>query len=347
MASKLLVFIGAGASYDCADSEVASLESNYQPPLVKELFAARGTFNDILKKYPRVEALSDEIRTRLVRDKISLEALLKEFQAETDLGLKKQYWEIPYYLQEIIGTVSTKYVITGATKFVSLVKTIIKSAKFEKVMLATTNYDTFLEQALEKADYTFFNLPSYIEQSRKISLVKLHGSVNWGKEIKNEITMSTSVDGTLALLATDLVVDTQIHLLNGFSSQIDGGMYVGSKLHYYPALSIPVEGKSDFNCHTDHLQVFESFITDCTDFLFIGFSGKDQHILEKFQPIDNIEKIKFVNGSEKSARATLEFFRAYNSKFPVVGQVDEAGHFYPSGFKEFVKTGGLEKFINN
>lgn len=108
-----------------------------------------------------------------------------------------------------------------------------------------------------------------------------------------------------------------------------------------------MEGKSDFNCHAGHLKAFESFLTECANFLFVGFSGKDQHILEKFKPVSKIEKIRIVNGSEKSARETLDFFRAYNTNFPIVGQMDNDGHFYPSGFKDFVKTGELDKFINN
>ena len=80
---KLTVIVGAGASFDCVQENVADFDVDYRPPLTKDLFAFRGAFNRILSKYPKAEALSDQIRTR-VSTGTSIEAILREFALEED-----------------------------------------------------------------------------------------------------------------------------------------------------------------------------------------------------------------------------------------------------------------------
>ena len=110
MGRKLAVILGAGSSYDCVTANVTQYDANYSPPLTKDLFAFRASFNEILRKYPKAEALSDQIRTRVAAGD-SLEAILRSLEAERNIFLKRQYYAIPLYLQELLGEVTAHYVV--------------------------------------------------------------------------------------------------------------------------------------------------------------------------------------------------------------------------------------------
>ena len=49
----IAVILGAGASFDCADAEVAPVRVDWQPPLVNQLFENRGSFNPVLQQSPQ------------------------------------------------------------------------------------------------------------------------------------------------------------------------------------------------------------------------------------------------------------------------------------------------------
>lgn len=181
----LTIIFGAGASFDCADGNNSQLRGGYRPPLVKDLFAFRPEFNDILSKYRRAETLSDDIRDKLGRG-ISIESILKGYSQKNPLIRRKQYWEVPLFLQELLGEVSRRYVINGVTRFETLINAVIDSP-YQRVMFVTVNYDLFLERALERITGVIFeDLRAYFPPSQKWSLVKLHGSVTWGKQLLNQ-----------------------------------------------------------------------------------------------------------------------------------------------------------------
>lgn len=122
----LTVLLGAGASYDCASSPTSVVKDEFRPPLVKELFKNRPGFNNILTKYPKAEALSETIRARLANHENSenLETILRELDSEESIYLKKRLWEVPLYLQELLGEVSEHYVESGGTRFDTLISEI-------------------------------------------------------------------------------------------------------------------------------------------------------------------------------------------------------------------------------
>jgi len=208
----LTVVIGAGASHDCAASG-AEVQNDLRPPLTSELFGSRPSFNAILKNYPRVQALSDELRTKLGRGE-TVESLLRSFSEETSLVLKKQYWEIPYYLQELLGEVSKNYVQSGTTKFSTLFRSIMKS-DLEKVLFLTLNYDRFLEKAIsDVSGHKFLALSDYFPPHDKWALLKIHGSVDWGREILNFSTKWRNATAVLDVLS-ELTLSDDIAYLGG------------------------------------------------------------------------------------------------------------------------------------
>ena len=337
---NLTVIVGAGASYDCVDSSITTVNDGYRPPLTIDIFDPHDEFNEILNNYPKAEGLSDEIRTKLQGGTKSLESLLKDLESETDLQLKKQFWEIPLYLQELLGTISEKYVTYGGTKFDTLIRAILKS-NFENVLFLTTNYDLFIEKALEKFGYRFEDKFSYIPKDKKISLIKLHGSVNWGKKILNAIsvTSETKIVNVLDSISDELKLDQEICLLKGYQEKwrikITDHIVV-----YYPTIAVPIEGKTTFLCPRECLERASMHLMGCTNFLFIGFSGLDQSILDLFKLVRGVDKIKIINGTPGAGREMLIKLHRTNEAF-----LEREETIYGDGFNEFVGYGKLDKFL--
>ncbi len=340
ISKNLTVIIGAGASHDCVEAGVTDFNENYRPPLTKDLFSYKDSFNRILKSYPKAEALSDEIRTKLSNKNVSLETLLKELQSERDLELKKQYWQIPLYLQELLGTVSNHFVHTGATKFDRLIKVIWKSG-FEKVILLTLNYDLFIEKALQSFGYQFHDSPSYITKNKKFSLIKLHGSVNWGRKLLNSVNTTGSAVAILDSLQEDLKLGSGIHVLRGYEDRhrfTDGHFY-------YPAIAVPVEGKGEFVCPKEHLQAVSTFLMSCTNFLVIGFSGSDQYVLDQLKLVSDVDTLMIINEDKKPAQEVFEKLIRTNHKFFRRRRHKNRNPLYTDGFKNFVRNYELERFL--
>src|SRR5829696_8673118 len=77
--------------------------------------------------------------------------------------------------------------ITKATNYITLLDQIQQwRAPEEKVCIVTFNYDLMLEAALSTVGVIIRSLDDYIV-SDKYKLIKLHGSVNWARELETEI----------------------------------------------------------------------------------------------------------------------------------------------------------------
>ena len=72
---------------------------------------------------------------------------------------------------------------SGGTKYDTLVSTLLGS-KFDQVLFLALNYDLLLERAITSYDdVPFDHLDSYLPRKKKWSLIKPHGSVNWGRQL--------------------------------------------------------------------------------------------------------------------------------------------------------------------
>src|SRR4249919_2343903 len=104
---RLAVILGAGSSYDCGfESDV---DPEWRPPLVGQLFANRNsTFNPILSRYRRAESFAHEIRSEVRKGTEAFEKNLGSFAHSPDVNVRRAYAEVPFYLQELLGEVSSK-----------------------------------------------------------------------------------------------------------------------------------------------------------------------------------------------------------------------------------------------
>ena len=94
--SRLLVILGAGASYDSwLDAEP---DSSTIPPLTANLFA----FDEVLRQFLGADVLKSTIERR-VREGQGLETVLAELAAQTDPDVRRRVRQVPPYLRALIG----------------------------------------------------------------------------------------------------------------------------------------------------------------------------------------------------------------------------------------------------
>jgi len=341
MSKRLCVVLGAGSSYDCISD--VEFEPNFRPPLAAQLFENRSSFNAILRKYPGAEALSDLIRAR-VKNGDNLETVLRQIASEENVVLRKQFWEVPLYLQELLGEVSDHYVRAGATKFHTLVRG-IEAAGVQEVGYLTLNYDLFLERALTTIYGTVFNHPSaYLPDGLRWFLVKLHGSVNWGRRVVNVDSRIRSAGELLTGLKADPVLDSTFEVLGGYQESV---RYDREAFHY-PALAVPVEGKTGFVCPQEHLARTREFLASCTNFLVIGFGGLDKDLLDLLGLAPVVHSLLVVCGNAEASLATVKRLSEPMRLGPKVGVYRPLESYgYPGGFSHFIDSGALARFLGS
>ena len=338
--TTLTIVIGAGASYDCVSQGRSDIDLDYRPPLTNDIFASRRSFNGVLHKYQKVEALTDEIRTKLARG-LSIEQLLREFADERIFVLRKNYFEIPFYLQELLGEISFHYVRTGSTKFATLFRMILRS-EFKQVLLITLNYDLFLEKAITAlTGHTFVNLSSYFPTDQKWMLLKLHGSVLWGRPLLNSPAVG-STTGVLDALNEEPSLAAEIRVLRGHQDEqrTAGGLF------HFPCLAVPLDRKKQFACPTEQVEKAREFIRDCAAFLILGYSGLDLDVLELLGVAREVRAVKVVDESKEGGLQVLKRIAAANPLFGQIPPVNLGDAISERGFEQFMSSGESERFFD-
>ncbi len=329
---KLTVILGAGASHDLVSTQVTRVDSRYQPPLAADLFAYRETFATILDNYPRARALTATVATRVAGGE-SPEAVLRAVRDSGQPHLVRQFRHLPLYLQELFRTISDNYT-TEPANYTVLMNSVLGS-DFERVAFVTLNYDLFLEKSLEGIDGSQpTHIDEYAAAERKWMLIKLHGSADWGRVVLNTSSRrEANLDVALELIDQLTLEEDQLSEI-----QITGGRrWDGNKL-IYPAMTVPVDGKYEYNCPASHVESLEQFLTACDNFLIIGVSGQDDDLLDLLA--ENVKRCTHVAivGLTKAGEVDARFA----DHVPAFAGVSRET--YREGFSSFVK-GQLEQFL--
>lgn len=335
---RLAIILGAGSSYDCGRE--SDVEIHWRPPLVTELFGNRPTFNTILQQYPGAENLAYEIRGAVARGTEGFEEILRRFAYSTNRNVKLDYRHVPLYLQELIGDVSANYIRSGGTAFSTLVRA-LDTSHYERVLYMTVNYDLLLDRALERHyRIGFKSIDDYTAHRDRWALAKLHGSVNWGWQLQNGklsdiYTPTRRVD---EVTDDELNLDTRVEVLDGYKQ----GHRVRAQQFFYPALAPPIGDKDRFVCVPDHIEYTTEFLRQCTDFLIIGFSGLDSHVLGLLAVVPSVQNVEIVNGTSDEGRNTLDRISSASPAFAFA--TDRASKFH-GGLASYIGDGGFGKFL--
>ncbi len=341
----LMVIFGAGASYDSAPSyHPQSHESrqenvvNSRPPLADELFSNRPGFAGAMSRFPRCQALIPDLRH--LNPGESVERVLQRFQeqAETYEERHCQLAAIRFYLQSMMMECERHWfdVAKGVTNYRSLLDQLEfwRNKRKELICLVTFNYDRILEAALPTVGITIGKLPQYIS-SDHYKVIKLHGSVNWAREIIPP-TAQFSQTGDLI----DEVISRAAELDISQSYQITEKMGRVNQAVFFPAIAIPVERKRVYECPPDHLEVLTACIPQITKLMIIGWRATEYTFLHLL--VENLrEKLKgiVVSGSSESAKEVIAR----------LNENDIKGRFIAStgGFTDFILRHEADEFLKS
>jgi len=162
-------------------------------------------------------------------------------------------------------------------------------------------------------------------------LVKLHGSVNWGRKVRRPAQRRSSLSlDPLANIAIPSTVSPDSlaespsaeflanrfpnvrNLLDKTVSQREGyrdHSRRDGEDFYYPAMTIPVEGKSGFSGPPDHIQALQEFLPTCQNVLIIGVSGKDDDLLALLKEhLPQCDTVSLVADTESATRDVARRF---------------------------------------
>jgi hypothetical protein len=356
MARQLLVITGAGASADCVGhpSHGGQYErSNRKPPLVRELFDQR--YRDILDRYRLAQPVAAEIWSRLQegQEALSLENYLRdELRNSATPHRRAQYWSVPLYLQDLLHRCGLEYT-DNPDNIHRLVTALLD---LERVVFITLNYDTILDRVLENY-FTFDSLASYIEPTN-VSLIKLHGSVNWGRHVDTAGVKNPVADGYRNLchalaenperLAPDItfMFDAPGPAVLEMRGASDTGLV-------YPALSVPLGPDDEPSCPPNHLEALRQTLNQQSyghelHLLILGYSCLDTTPLTLIRESGSVIKsLVIASGSKDAGAAALDRIQNYMPGVAPAPELrpDDFVEIFDGGLSTFATPTNLRKLI--
>jgi hypothetical protein len=230
-------------------------------------------------------------------------------------------------------------VAKGITNHVTLLDQIERWRKAdEQVCLVTFNYDKILEKALSSVGIEVQNLSDYISND-SYKLIKLHGSVDWGREVETPIENITHMSAgdharTLINRTGEIKISKKYHMVSGIPIAKSGDIAL------FPALAIPVETKIDFECPAEHLDSLRSLIPQVDKILMIGWRASEQPFLQLLgENLQQEIRGLVVAGGKDDAQAAIENVR----RAGVQGEYMAA----EGGFTELVVNREADEFLQH
>lgn len=341
----LLVIFGAGASYDSVPALPPQQPHPYRPPLANELFADRELFAEAIRRFPRCQAVIPWLRQ--LPPGVTVESRLESFRAQADKYPErhKQLAAVRYYLHLMLTECERhwKDAAKGVTNYKSLLDQIEQHRKAEEpVCLVTFNYDSLLEEALPDVGLRIRDLSDYVGSHRHYRVIKLHGSVNWAREVETAIQSAGSghvwtVAEELIERAAELRISQRYVMTGVYPAALHEGKVV------FPAIAIPVETKSEFECPPEHLEILRKLLPQVRKLLLIGWRGTEDHFLTLLRTYLQVgPEIMVVAGSEKGAR---EVMGGLKSKLQAA-QIGPTFHITRGGFTELVVNREADAFLS-
>lgn len=283
-----MVVFGAGASYDSIDVKPPGsgnpgwvIDEEFRPPLAKHLFGFRGLFADAMANFPKLQPIVPILRHAGTKN---VETILRELQEEANAYPERlrQLMAVRYYLHFVIWECERRWksVAKQVTNYKSLLDQINRWRKpDETVCLVTFNYDTLLEHAMSVVGPTIAELKDYVVGKSNFKVFKLHGSVNWARLVQwpppsagaNAWQIAQShIDQAADLNITDQFVQINEHPCGSWEG----------KHGLVPAIAIPVEKKSSFECPQWQLDGLEKLLPTVDKLVLIGWRATEDHFLE-------------------------------------------------------------------
>jgi hypothetical protein len=359
----LMIVFGAGASYDSSTDyspsvdRVTSMEGNpivlrgVRPPLADQLFELRQIFASAAEKIPKCELILNQLRNR--QSDASVEQQLEKLRQQ---ALKypegqRQLVSVRFYLQWTIAQCQSEWnrIIHSHTTYRALLGQVDRQLKGEPVCLVTFNYDTLLEEAFVSLDMGFKSLNDYIS-SNNYKVIKLHGSVNWARELSSPMEASKlnhlQMANDLIAQADGLQPSDRYHFIpeDNRREWLVSYMQVPGKPGFqavFPAIAIPLEKKTEYECPPEHINVLTECISKTDKLLIIGWKGAEESFVKLL-----------VKGLKKSI-PIMVVSRSRDSADRICGALVASGIdgenwvLAERGFSDEIRSGAIENFVRS
>ncbi len=283
----LTVIFGAGASYDSDPSYPPGLSSNesVRLPLANELFLDRPIFSEALRHFPQCHEIIPYLRTP--RNNMSVEQVLEQLQGEAQHHpvRQKQLAAVRFYLHLMLWDCVRHWkdlTRNITSNYRSLLDQIERwRSVYQRVCLVTFNYDTLLDTAFSQFGKQITTMSDYVS-GEKYKLIKVHGSMNWAREVITPIDALAAgnvwdVANELIDRAASLEISGNYHIV---TSHPIGLLTEPKRMPLFPALAIPVQKKYAFECPQDHLEQLRQCLLQTTKLLVIGWRGVESHFVD-------------------------------------------------------------------
>jgi hypothetical protein len=335
----ILVILGAGASFDSVPNHRPEELQPFRPPLADRLFDDRPLFQQIAARFSRCQPIVPHLRH--LRQKETLEQRLAGFREEADKNPErhKQLAAVRYYLQEALYRCEEgwKEVHTGVTNYKTFLDYLrdCRCYTSELTCLVTFNYDTMLETAFrESFDHNFSEPSTYISRD-DYKFFKLHGSVNWGRVL--DVHGDANAYSTQALIE---MAGPQLSILNVFRVMSSPGDRVINGEALFPAIALPLETKTTYECPEEHVTMLQSLLPQTTKMLTIGWRATEGHFLKLL--FENLKgpRLLTVSGNLESSRQTAENLFAVGLEF-------RRPDYFDGGFTDLILSNDLKAFLRS
>lgn len=317
MRGMLLVIFGAGASYDSVPhlppptlghSEPHIREE--RPPLANQLFEDRPLFVRAMERFPACIPLIPSLRGQGVMVENRLSEIRS--QAATFPERHRQLAAIRFYLRLALWECQDKWheIHRGITNYSALLDEIERwrYQAGEQVCFVTFNYDTMLERAMQSVlQITFPEMTAYLSQ-KSYSLIKLHGSINWGREVEGIASSHSYNEQRLVSDAVEITpkVGNKYRVFNNPRAVHDGSVLL------FPALSIPVAKKDEFSCPSDHVNALKLMLPNVDKVITIGWRATEADFLTLLKGyLTDRTELMIVSGGMDGVRETLDNVHQY------------------------------------
>lgn len=345
---NLTVIFGAGASND-SGAYAQWRDDNCPLPLAKYLFA--DDFDHILARYPQLGKRIAEVQNRLESKKKSenIEMILRDLYFSAERHGKYWPYQIPLYLRHLFWEFSFPYE-HNATNFDAFLRPVLESS-LNKVMFVSLNYDLLLDFAIEGYEspgWKFETVNSYVPEGKKWLLIKPHGSINWATEIDNcppDCTRGGYFPSQLNA-RPHFPKSQELKFVRWNPQQRDCYVPMPNPQpdgFLYPQIVIPAEKPKEFVCPPSHIEHARTFIKNCTNFLFIGFSGHDQDIAQLLETMPSCSRLTVVGYGRQDAQGIL---RSIICSGPSLKHKKLVARFYNQGFSKFIKSQEFKKILD-
>jgi hypothetical protein len=132
----------------------------------------------------------------------------------------------------------------------------------------------------------------------------------------------------------------QLKLSNQFRIVAERPMGVQDHLILFPALAMPVQEKSDFECPDPHMESLKTSLPLITKIIVVGWKGADLHFLRLLkQFIKPRLPVCIVSGDSKAGQEVAAKF--FEAGIPIAMKA------FDGGFSDFIVSREAETFLQS